>query len=115
MLITAAKAHVGCTREEWDAAKSAIDVEPRDQRLKAGLAKLVDDRCSFAADQTVDAVVLRRDLFLCTTAARRAMTHGERFDRDAILASFALDQGTTRDAIEQGLFADLRDAHELTA
>jgi len=114
-LVETARAHVGHTREEWEEATTAIDVEPRDERLKAGLAKLVDDRCTFAADETVDATALRRDLFLRATAARRATPDGARFDRDGVLDSLARDRGTTRDAVERGLFADLRDAHELTA
>jgi predicted nuclease of restriction endonuclease-like RecB superfamily len=112
-LIEMAKEHVGHTRAEWDEATSGFDVEPRDARLKAGLAKLVEDRCAFAADETVDAVALRRDLFLHATASRRAIADA-RFDRDAVLDSFARDRGIARDAIERGLFADLRDAHELT-
>ncbi len=114
-LILAAKANVGCPREEWDEAKSAVDVEPRDLRSRAGLAKLVEDRCNFAADETMDAVELRRDLFLRAIAARRALPFGERFDRDAIVAAFAHDRGLSKEAVERGLFADLRDAHELTS
>ncbi len=113
-LVEMARAHVGHTREEWDEATSAIDVEPRDVRLKAGLAKLVEDRCTFAMDETVDAIELRRELFLRATIARRATPDGTRFDRDAVVASLARDRGVASDAVERGLFADLRDAHELT-
>ena len=114
-LILAAAANVGHSREEWDEAKGAVESEPRDARLKAGLAKLVEDRCTFATDETVDPLALRRDLFLHATGVRRALPLGEPFDRDAVVETFARERGLTKDAVERALFADLRDAQELTA
>lgn len=112
-ILEEARAHVGKTREELDEAIAAIDVEPRDERLKAGLAKLVDDRCSFEVNETVDAAELRRALFLRACAARRALPPDARFDRDAVLAGFAAERGVAPEAVERGLYADLRGAHVL--
>ena len=108
-----ARAHVGRTREELDEAVAAVGVEPRDERLKAGLAKLVDDRCDFAIDETVEAAELRSALFLQAAAVRRALPLDGRFDRDATLGAFAAERGLDVAAVERGLYADLRGAHVL--
>jgi predicted nuclease of restriction endonuclease-like RecB superfamily len=111
--------HVGQTRDELDEALSTIDVEPRDERLKAGLAKLVDDRCAFeiagapGPDESLDAAELRRALFLRACATRHALPPDARFDRDAVVASFAAERGLEAAAVERGLYADLRGAHVL--
>jgi predicted nuclease of restriction endonuclease-like RecB superfamily len=112
-ILAQARAHVGRTREELDEAIDAIDVEPRDERLKAGLAKLVDDRCDFQLDDGTDAVELRRALFWRAAAARRALALDATFDRDAIVAAFAAERGLEGGAIDRGLYADLRDNHVL--
>jgi predicted nuclease of restriction endonuclease-like RecB superfamily len=108
-----ARAHVGKTREELEEAIGTIDVEPRDERLKAGLVKLTDDRCEFEVDETVDAAELRSALFLRATAERRRLGLDARFDRDAVVAAFALERGLEPGAVERGLYADLRGAHVL--
>ena len=114
-ILAEAREHVGRTRDELEEAIDAIDVEARDERIKAGLAKLVDDRCTFEVDLAIDAVEVRRALFLRAAAARRALPEGTHFDRDGVLASFASERGLAPDAIERGLFADLRGAHVLRA
>ena len=112
-ILDEARAHVGRSREELDLALGTIDVEPRDERLKAGLAKLVDDRCAFEADEKLDAPALRSALFLRASAARRSQPPDARFDRAAIVAAFAAERGLAPDAIERGLYGDLRGAHVL--
>ncbi len=110
-----ASGHVGRTREELVAALEAIEVGPREHRLKAGLAKLIEDRCAFDAPEDLDPPAVRRDVFTTASAARAALEAFDRFDRDAILAEIALARGTTAVAIERALFADLRGAHVLVA
>ncbi|MGO8993033.1 MAG: DUF790 family protein [Polyangiaceae bacterium] len=120
-LLECARAHVGRSREELDEAIGAIDVEPRDERLKTGLAKLIDDRCDFEIDEEVDAdgaarstpEELRRALFLRASAERRALPLDARFDRDAVVAAFAAERGLDAARVERGLYADLRGAHVL--
>ena len=110
---------VGRTRDEIDEALAAIDVEPRDERLKAGLAKLVDDRCEFeidaapSTDASLDAAELRRTLFLRACATRRALSPDAHFDREAVVATFAAERGLEPAAVERGIYADLRGAHVL--
>jgi predicted nuclease of restriction endonuclease-like RecB superfamily len=108
-VIEAVKACVGGTREELDLALEAIDVEPRDERVKAGLAKLAGDRCTFGAKESFDPAATRRELFLRASAARKEGA----FDRASLLAAFAGERGLDPEAIERGLYADLRGAHVL--
>ena len=112
-LIAAAREHVGLTREELVAAIGAIDVGPREHRLKDGLAKLIEDRCELDANDAIDPEALRCDVFTRASAARASLEAHERFDRDGILASVAHTHGIATEAVERALFADLRGAHLL--
>jgi predicted nuclease of restriction endonuclease-like RecB superfamily len=114
-LVAAAAAHVGRARDELVAALAAIDVGPRDHRLRAALAKLIEDRCEFDANEELDAEAVRRDVFTRASAVRAALGAAGRFDRGAILGEVAAERATTGDAIERALFADLRGTHALTA
>ncbi|HEX3771360.1 MAG TPA: DUF790 family protein [Polyangiaceae bacterium] len=114
-LLAAAKEHVGRTREELDAALSAVDVGPREYRLRDGLAKLVEDRCQFDAAEDMDPVAIRREVFVRASALRAALAPTERFDRRMVLAEIAAERGTTPETVDRSLFADLRGAHVLTA
>ncbi|WP_394842463.1 DUF790 family protein [Pendulispora brunnea] len=114
-ILDAARAHVGRTREEFDAAIDGIDVEPREHRLKAGLAKLVEDRCEFDASDDIDPEALRHDVFRRASAARAALDDGAHFDRDTVLDEIARERETSREVIERALFSDLRSAHKLLA
>ncbi len=115
VLLSMAAAHVGRSREELVLALSTIDVGPREHRLKDGLAKLVEDRCEFNASEDVDPALVRREVFTRASAARAALEPAGRFDRGAIIAEIAAQQGTSTEAIERALFADLRGAHVLVA
>ena len=114
-LIEAAREHVGLTREELTAAIGAIDVEAREHRLKAGLAKLVEDRCEFDASDDVDPEVLRREVFTRASSVRAALEAGQHFDRNVVLDAIALEREMSRETVEGALFADLRGAHRLLA
>jgi uncharacterized protein len=112
-LVATAAAHVGRTREELVVALSAIDVGPREHRLKDGLTKLIEDRCEFDATADSDPEAIRRDVFTRASAARAALEAVDRFDRGAIIAEVARERDTSDVAIERALFADLRGAHQL--
>ena len=112
-LLAEARAHVGRTRRELEEAIGAVEVEARDERLKAGLAKLLDDRCEFESGDAEAAAGLRSALFLKASATRRALRAEEHFDRNAVLAAFAAERGVEPGAVERELYADLRDAHVL--
>jgi len=114
-ILEATHGHVGQAREDLVAAIGAIDVEARAHRLKAGLAKLVEDRCQFDAAEDIDPEDLRREVFTRASATRAALDAGEHFDRNAILDAIAGERNTTREILERALFADLRAAHTLLA
>ena len=112
-LLAVAASHVGRTREDLAAALDAVDTGSREQRLRDGLVKLIEDRCEFDGGSDADPEAVRREVFTRASAAREALEAAERFDRDAVLAAVALERGTTPEALERALFADLRGAHVL--
>lgn len=114
-LLGAAAAHVGRTREELQDALSAMEVGPRDYRLRDGLAKLIEDRCRFDSGDASSPEDIRRETFTRAAGVRAELEAVARFDRGAILAEVAARHGTTADSVERALFADLRGAHVLVA
>lgn len=112
-ILAEADEHVARTRDELDAALATVDVDPKDERLKAGLVKLLEDRCTFEADESLGAAELRSALFLRASAVRRSLPPEAEFDRDAVVAAFSRERGIDVEAVERGLFADLRGAQLL--
>src|SRR5262245_7674743 len=47
-LVELFRANVGLSRDEIEAALAAVSAAPRDRRLKDGLTKLLDDRCTWS-------------------------------------------------------------------
>jgi uncharacterized protein len=114
-LVATCEAHVGSTREELLLALSAIEVQAREHRVRDGLTKLVEDRCEFDASDALDPADLRREVFERASAVRAALEAGGRFERSAVIAEVASARGVSEEAVERGLFADLRGAHRLVA
>ena len=112
-LIATSAENVGRTREELEVALAAVDVGPREHRIRDGLVKLIEDRCEFDAADDADPEAVRRAVFLRASEARAALGAVDRFDRSTILAEVARERGTSSEAIERSLFADLRGAHLL--
>jgi len=106
--------HIGRSREELEAAVAAVDVPPREIRLKEGLAKLLDDRADWGVPAGLDPEEVRRDVFLRATSVRAALAPGQRFDREIVLAETAVTHAAEPASIEQALYADLRGAARLT-
>jgi predicted nuclease of restriction endonuclease-like RecB superfamily len=115
MLVAVVAASLGRPREELLLALQAIDVGPREHRLRDGLVKLIEDRCEFDASDDADPASTRREVFARASAARAALPPGAILDRDAVVAAVASERSVAPDAIERALFADLRGAHLLTA
>ena len=111
-LIGAAAAHVGQSREDLKAAWGAIPIAAPDRKIFDGLKKLVQDRCTFSSEQTLDPPTLRAEVFEAASVVRAGA--GD-FDRDVIIAQVAATRGVTPEAIEASLFADLKLAQTLTA
>jgi hypothetical protein len=114
-LLALARAHVGKTRGELDEVMDAVIGGAADRRLAAGLAKLIWDRAELAEAVPIDPEVLRHDVFARAQAAWAQAGQGDRFDRAAVLAAVAADRGLAVGDVERGLYADLREAHVVTA
>jgi predicted nuclease of restriction endonuclease-like RecB superfamily len=115
-----ARSLVGRSRDEFEEACGAVEVEAQERRLADGIRKLVEDRCEFAgptehrlaqsdAELSIDPAALRREVFLKASAARQ----GGIFDRHEIVGEIARQVDLTAEALEAGLYADLRGAHRL--
>lgn len=101
------EAHEGQRREELDAALDAIEVEPRDDKLKRGLFKLVEDGLAFEVDAAADPVALRAEVFEAAATARRE----GRFERAAVIGAVASARGMEAAVVEPSLYADLKSQH----
>lgn len=110
-LVEIAAAHVGRTIGELEAAWDALEVEPRDRKLKDGLKKLVLDRLEVEAEVERDPAELRDAVFRRATEVRRALSEGASFDRGAVLVEIAATYGMKAEELEAALFSDLRGAH----
>ena len=114
-LLALAEAHVGKTRGELDEVMDAVIAGAKDRKLAAGLAKLIWDRAELAEAVPIDPEVLRHDVFVRARDAWTQAGEGGPFDRAAVLAAVAAERGLTVDDLERGLYADLREAHVVTA
>lgn len=106
---------VGATREDIGYACAAIPVPANDRRMALGLLKLAQDECAFEGGGAEDAAALRKEVFEHASRARRVLLVGESFDRDRVLAEVAALRGTTTEAVERALYADLRGAEVLVS
>jgi uncharacterized protein len=113
-LLDVFRENIGRQRDEIDACVTAVDVAPGELRLKEGLCKLLEDRATWGIPGGLDPEEVRRDVFLRATAARAALSAGQRFDRDAIFGAVAAARAVETTAVERALYADLRGAALLT-
>ena len=79
----------GDTRGYVAEALDDVVVAAREQKLAAGLRKLVLDRCRFEADHPVPPVELRASLFRAAAEARRAAATQDEFSKDTVIAAVA--------------------------
>jgi uncharacterized protein len=110
--LEAARASEGQPRAALEAAFAAVPLGPREHKLAAGLRKLVLDRCTFEVACAHDPAEVRRTLFRRAAEARRS---ADGFDRTRVVAEVAAELRMPPAALEEGLFADVRAAHVLTA
>jgi predicted nuclease of restriction endonuclease-like RecB superfamily len=112
---------VGHTRGELeDELRETFGDDPT-QLVHQGLAKLLEDRCEFEVVSGHPPEQLRELVFRAAAASRAGEAEGasaERqvhphFHRGAVLQEVADALGLTPDAVEQGLFADLKSEQRL--
>jgi predicted nuclease of restriction endonuclease-like RecB superfamily len=111
-LVAIAHSHVGATRGELEDALEASEALPKDVKIKAGLTKLVIDRCAFESEPLVDPLALRAELFTRAATERRKTGH---LDRGALVATVAKEQGLEPNGLERALYADLKASQRLVS
>jgi uncharacterized protein len=114
-LLAAARSVVGCARDELERAFAAVELRPSERRLAEGLKKLIEDACEFEQIESADPATLRGVLFVRAAAERRASTLDAPFRRERVLEAFAAESGTSAEAVETALYADLRGAHRMSS
>jgi predicted nuclease of restriction endonuclease-like RecB superfamily len=108
-------AAVGHTRDELETELASVEAEPRHQKLRDGVIKLLEDRCTWGADTGPEPSAVRREVFTRSATTRAALDAGGTFDRAAVLAAAAAALGLDVPAVERALYADLRGANVLSA
>jgi len=114
-LLEVASVQVGETRATLLASLKATPVEASEQKLVAGLVKLLLDATEFESELDVDPVALRAEVFARASELRAETTGVETFDRDAVLAESAEARGLSTEDIERLLYADLRESQRILA
>jgi predicted nuclease of restriction endonuclease-like RecB superfamily len=104
----------GRTRGELEADQQEAFGDDPGQLVHQGLAKLLEDRCEFEVvsghpPEDIRAAVFRAAVEHRTAAAELPAT----FDRTAVLQQVGAELGLTPDAIDQGMFADLKSEQRL--
>lgn len=101
------------TRLVVEAALDELESAPQEKKLLQALKKLALDDCAFDANAALDAPALRREVFSRAVTARQQLATFAHFDRAQVLAESASALGMTVEAVEAGLYADLRSAERL--
>ncbi|MES1179008.1 MAG: DUF790 family protein [Myxococcales bacterium] len=104
---------VGETRIALEEALNEVESTPQEKKLLSALKKLALDDSTFDGNAAADAPTLRREVFARAAIARAELAIGARFDRAAVLAETASALGLTVEALEGGLYSDLRSAERL--
>jgi uncharacterized protein len=109
----------GLTRGEIESEWEDAFGDEVNNLVHQGLAKLLFDRCEFEVEAGLPPDQLRDAVFAAATEQRRAAAavpgHRPHFDRDAVLRRVAEQLATTSEAVERGLFADLKSEQRLVS
>lgn len=103
------------SREDIEAALGAVPM-PADARLVGlGLRKVLESQCRWDLPEGLDPEAIRREVFLASAKAHRALDVRQEFDRSLVLAEVAEKLGQTPQALDAALYADLRENEKLVA
>lgn len=107
-------------RRRAEVAEELADVIPEGPQglLAAGLAHLLEERCTFQSPAAVSPEQLRKEVFTLAAQRRRQWAaEGKPFDRQAVLAEVLQSSGLFADTgqIEEALFADLKSEQRIVA
>ncbi|MCP4663904.1 MAG: DUF790 family protein [bacterium] len=120
-LIDTFEAHVGQPRHALDRELREILGSGTEFLLHRALAKLLSDRCTFAAEAPVEPEILRRAAFAAAAAAYRTSPeegrplHFAAGDRAAVIEQVAGEFELEPATLERSLYADLKDEQILQA
>jgi uncharacterized protein len=105
----------GRTHGELEADHRDLFGDDPSQLVHQGLAKLLEDRCDFETVSGQPPDKLRATVFHLSAEYRRSSLSAELlpFDRAAVLRQAATELDLTPEAIDQGLFADLKSEQRL--
>jgi predicted nuclease of restriction endonuclease-like RecB superfamily len=111
----------GMRRSEWDQAVDALVGDDADTPVLRGMAKLVEDRCEWAAQGPCDPVALRRRLFeeaaagtgTLVSMAPEAQAAASASLRADVLARVGASLGLSEEETLEAMYADLRTEHRL--
>jgi predicted nuclease of restriction endonuclease-like RecB superfamily len=107
----------GRTRGELEEERREAFGDDPGQLVHQGLAKLLEDRCDFEVVSGHPPDKLREAVFLAAGAHRRGAgapaAPRAAFDRSAVLGQVAGELGLPPEAVEHGLFADLKSEQRL--
>jgi uncharacterized protein len=112
-VLLALSGQVNETRQIVEETLNALESSPQEKKLLQALRKLALDDSVFDGNAALDAPALRREVFSRAAAARQSLAIGEGFDRHSVLVEAAHALGLAPDALEAGLYADLRSAERL--
>ncbi|MEI9940395.1 MAG: DUF790 family protein [Pseudomonadota bacterium] len=112
-VLTVLAGTVNQTRLVVEEALNELESTPQEKKLLLALRKLSLDDSVFDGNAALDAPTLRREVFSRAVLARRDLAIGARFDRDQVLADTAAALGVTPEALDAGLYSDLRSAERL--
>ena len=112
-LLGTARARVGYSREEVEAALATVEAPARARKLLLGLRKILEDASGWEGAAALDPETVRREVFERSARTRAGLAEEQRYSRDEVLRESAVALGTTVEAVEQALFADLRAAEVL--
>jgi len=106
---------IGSPREQLTSLVNAMGETTQERKIARGLAKLVEDGCTFEEASALASVAVRSELFLRSTQVRREATAAASWDRAAIVREVCERNGIDERTLEDRLYADLPGAQRLLA
>jgi uncharacterized protein len=103
----------GRTRGELEDDQREVVGDDPSQLVHQGLNKLLEDRCEFETVSGHPPEDLRAEVFQAAAVRRKNASLGSPFDRTAVLTEVAAKFSLAPDAVELGLFADLKSEQRL--
>jgi len=112
-VLEAARECVGAPREQYSSLVSVMGETSQERKLARGLAKLVEDGCTFEQACSDASATIRSEIFLRSTQVRRVATADNPWDRSSIVREICANSGIDVTTFEERMYADLPGAQQL--